>query len=195
MLKATIDGSAVRRAIADLKEVDPKLYTALRSGMRTGLQGPANAIQNGWPASVESPSGMNRLGRAGYAKPSTSVAFTPGFARRGQVSSIIAIKVKIPEGSAGAWIGEMAGMRGDYATGRSRNYSKNGSTTDSKGKPYSHELKGQGKALVEALNQQYGSAVKGGRWGWRKFVNIKSNIQNIGINILEKELSILNRGK
>ena len=193
MLKATVDGRAVADAIAELKEIDSKLYTALRSELRTSLGGPAKAIQSGWPARVDSPSGLNRLGRTSYSPATTSVAFTPGRARRGAVSTLIAITAKIPKNQVGAWIGEMAGLRGNYGSGDSRTYSKNGSSTDSKGRPYKHRLNGQGEALVDALNAKYGSADKGGRWGWRKFVNMKSNIQGIGIGILENYVAKLNR--
>ncbi len=186
MLKATVDGRAIADAIAELKQIDPKLYTALRAELRTGLGGPAKAIQSGWPAKVDSPSGMNRLGRSGYAPATTSVAFTPGRARRGAVSTLIGITAKIPKNQVGAWIGEMAGLRGNYGTGRSREYSKGFGTQ-------SHALNGQGMALVDALNAKYGSADKGGRWGWRKFVNMKSNIQGIGIGILENYVAKLNR--
>lgn len=188
MLKATVDGRAISDAISELKAIDPKLYTALRAELRTSLGGPAKAIQNGWPAKVDSPSGMNRLGRSGYAPVTTSVAFTPGRARRGAVSTLIGITAKIPKNQVGAWIGEMAGLRGNYGTGRSREYTKGFGTQ-------SHALNGQGMALVDALNAKYGSADRGGRWGWRKFVNMKSNIQGIGIGILEKHVAMLNRGK
>ena len=194
MIKAVVDGRAVADAIAELKTIDPKLYTALRSELRTSLGGPAKAIENAWPISVQSPSGMNKLGRTGYAAPTTSVAFTPGRARSGKVSTLIGITAKIPKNQVGAWIGEMAGLRNKFKSGESDIYSKNGSYFDSKGNPYSHKLNGQGQALVQALNAKYGSSTNGGRWGWRKFVNMKSNIQQIGIGILENAVTKLNRG-
>lgn len=188
MLKAVVDGRAIADAIAELKTIDPKLYTALRAELRTSLGGPAKAIESGWPSRVDSPSGMNGLGRSGYSPVTTSVAFTPGRARRGAVSTLIGITAKIPKNKVGAWIGEMAGLRGRYSSGRSREYAKGFGVQ-------SHALNGQGMAMVDALNQKYGSSDRGGRWGWRKFVNMKSNIQGIGINILEKHVAILNRGK
>lgn len=187
MLKAVVDGRAVADAISELKTIDPKLYTALRSELRTGLGGPAKAIENAWPTS--SPlSGMSNNGRTAYQPVSTSVAFTPGRARSGKVSTLIGITAKIPKAKVGGWIGEMAGMRKRYSTGMSRTYSKNFGEQ-------SHTLNGQGEAMVTALNQRYPMSGNGGRFGWRKFVNMKDNLQNLGIGILEKHVSILNRGK
>lgn len=182
-----VDGASVRDAIAELKTIDPKLVTGLRKDMRTGLGGPAKAIENAWPS--QSPlSGMNGRGRTSYQPVSTSVAFTPGVARRGKVSTLLGIKAKIPKSAVGGWIGEMAGMRGRFSSGKTRSYTKNfGEQT--------HTLNGQGEAMVTALNQKYPMSGRGGRWGWRKFVNMKDNIQNIGINILEKHVAILNREK
>lgn len=187
MLKAVVDGRAVADAIAELKTIDPKLYTALRAEMRGKLGGPAKAIENAWPAS--SPlSGMAGNGRTAYQPVSTSVAFTPGRARRGAVSTLIGITAKIPKAGVGGWITEMAGMRRKFGTGMSRSYSKGFGTQ-------SHKLNGQGEAMVTALNQRYPLAGKGGRFGWRKFVNMKDNLQILGIGILEKHVAILNRGK
>lgn len=184
MLKATISGDDVRRAIAELKAIDPNMEKMLKREIRTGLAGPAAAIQNAFPASLDSPSGLNRLQK--YVKPKASVAVTPGIARRGKVSTLIGIRIKMPKGQPNAWIAEMAGLRGDYKDGYSRVYSKNGEREI-------HRLNGQGEAMVQALNQKYGTASKGGRFGWRKFVNMKNNIQNIGIGILEDYVSTLNR--
>ena len=189
MLKATIEGKAVRDAIAQLKEIDPKMEVYLKRDIRSGLSGPAAAIQKAYPGKLVSASGrpmMDLVGPSQYnGNVRTSVSVTPGVARRGRVSTLIAIKLKIPKGSAGAWIAEMAGMRGNYKSGESRTYNKGfGSQT--------HTLNGQGEALVNALNQKYGSAEKGGRFGWRKFVNMKSNIQKNGIGILEDYVSKLN---
>jgi hypothetical protein len=193
MIKAVVDGRAIADAIAELKTIDPKLYTALRAELRTGLGGPAKAVENAWPAS--SPlSGMNNNGRTAYQPIKTSVSFLPGRARGGKVSTLIGITAKVPKERVGGWIGEMAGIRNKYTSGDSRTYSKNGMSADSKGNPYKHKKNGQGEALVQALNQKYGTADRGGRWGWRKFVNMKSNIQSIGINILENTVTKLNRG-
>ncbi len=187
MLKATVDGRAVADAIAELKTIDPKLYTALRAELRTSLGGPARAIENAWP-STSPLSGMSGFGRTAYQPVTTSVAFTPGRARRGAVSTLIGITAKIPKARVGGWIGEMAGMRRKFGTGMSRSYSKSFGTQQ-------HALNGQGEAMVTALNQRYPMSGNGGRFGWRKFVNMKDNLQNLGIGILEKHVAILNRGK
>ena len=111
VVKATVDGSAVRKAIAELKEIDPKLVTALRRDIKNELAGVASGIESAFPEQGEL-SGMNGRGRTSYSKPSAAVAFTPGYGRAGKVSTLIGIKVKIPKNQVGAWIAEMAGMRG-----------------------------------------------------------------------------------
>lgn len=184
MLKATFNGDDIRRAIAELKTIDPNMEKQLKRDIRSGLSGPAAAIERAYPASLDSPSGLNRLQK--YAAPKASVTVTPGAARRGAVSTLVGIRIKIPKGQPNAWIAEMAGMRGNYGGGYSRKYTRNG-------EPDMHRLNGQGEAMVQALNQKYGTADKGGRFGWRKFVNMKRNIQNIGINILDDYVSKLNR--
>ena len=184
MLKATFNGDDVRRAIADLKEIDPKMEIFLKREIRSGLAQPAAAIQKAWPIELEHPSGLNRLQK--YVAPKATVSVTPGIARRGRVSTLVGIRVKMPKGQPNAWIAEMAGLRGDYKSSYSREYTRNGERD-------MHRLNGQGDAMVQALNQKYGSASKGGRFGWRKFVNMKGNIQNIGLNILEDYVSKLNR--
>lgn len=184
MIKATFNGDDIRRAIAELKEIDPNMEKQLKRDIRSGLSGPAAAIQNAFPTSLDSPSGLNRLGK--YVAPKASVSVTPGAARRGKVSTLVGIRLKMPTGQPNAWIAEMAGLRGKYRDGYSRKYTKNG-------EPEMHRLRGQGEALVQALNQKYGTADKGGRFGWRKFVNMKNNIQHIGLNILEDYVSKLNR--
>ncbi len=45
VVRATVDGSAVRRAIAELKEIDPKLVTALRRDIKSELSGVASGIE------------------------------------------------------------------------------------------------------------------------------------------------------
>ena len=185
MLKATVNGDDVRRAIAELKEIDPKMGLYLQREIKSRLSGPAKAVENGWP--VSSPlSGMAGTNRFSYAKPRAAVSFTPGVARRGKTSTLIGIRVKMEKDRVGAWVSEMAGLRSNFKSGRSREYSKGFGVQ-------SHDLNGQGEAMVNALNQRYGSSDKGGRFGWRKFFNMKSNIQNIGIGILEDYVAKLNR--
>ena len=191
MIKATFNGDDVRRAIAELKEIDPKMEIYLKREIRSGLSGPASAIEGAWPVSAPLSGFGASATTKSYQKPRATVSVTPGRARPGRVSSLIAIKIVLPKTSskevvAGAWIAEMAGLRRDYKDGYSRGYTRNFG-------PARHRLNGQGEAMVQALNQRYGRADNGGRFGWRKFVNMKNNIQNIGINILEDYVSKLNR--
>jgi hypothetical protein len=184
-----VDGSAVREAITQLKEIDPKLYTALRRDIRNELAGLASGIEGSYPAEGEL-SGMNGRGRTSYAKPSASVMFAPGVARRGRVSTLIGIRVKVPSAQVGARIAELAGMRGIVQmSGQSRTY------TGPLGEPKSHRLNGQGAYLIDRLNRRSPLAGRGGRYGWKYFVSQKDEVREKGIRILERAVQVLNMEK
>ena len=187
VVKATVDGSAVRQAIAELKEIDPKLFTALKKDLRSSMAGAASDVQNAWP-NTSPLSGMANGSRTGYSKPGTSFSFTPGRPRRGGVSSLMAIRIKIPKNNVGAWIGEMAGLRNNFRSDWSREYVKMGT-------PMQHKLRGQGQAMVRVLNSRFGSSINGGRWGWKKFVTIKKDIRKTGLEILENAVEKMNRSQ
>jgi len=189
VVKMTVDGSAVREAIAQLKEIDPKLYTALRRDMRNELSGLASGIQSAFPAEGEL-SGLNFRGRTSYLKPTASVMFTPGVARRGRVSTLIGIRVKVPSAQVGARIAELAGMRGVVQmSGDSRTY------TGQLGEAKSHRLNGQGAYLIDRLNRRSPLAGRGGRYGWKYFVSQKNEVRNKGIEILRRAVADMNRSK
>lgn len=185
----TVDGSTVREAIAQLKEIDPKLYTALRRDMRNEFSGLASGIEASFPAEGEL-SGLNFRGRTSYAKPKASVMFTPGVARRGRVSTLIGIRVKVPSSQVGARIAELAGMRGVVQmSGESRTY------TGPLGEPKNHRLNGQGAYLIDRLDRRSPLAGRGGRYGWKYFVSQKNEIRYKGIQILERAVEVLNMEK
>ena len=189
VVKVTVDGAAVREAIAQIKEIDPKLYTALRRDIRSELSGLASGIEASYPAQGEL-SGLNGRGRTSYAKPSASVMFTPGVARRGRVSTLIGIRVKVPSSQVGARIAELAGMRGVVQmSGQSRTY------TGPLGEPKSHRLNGQGAYLIDRLNRRSPLAGRGGRYGWKYFVSQKNDVREKGIRILERAVQVLNMEK
>lgn len=189
VVKATVDGSAVRRAIAELKEIDPKLVTALRRDIKSELSGVASGIESAFPNSGEL-SGLNGRGRTSYSKPSASVAFLPGYGRAGKASTLIGIKVKIAKDQIGAWISELAGMRGIVRIGgQSRTY--RGPLGENK----SHRLNGQGAYLIDRLNRRSPMPGRGGRYGWKYFLSQKDDVRSRGIRILERAVSALNLEK
>lgn len=185
----TVDGSAVRDAIAQLKEIDPKLYTALRRDMRNELSGLASGIESAFPPQGEL-SGMNGRGRTSYAKPRAVVMFTPGVARRGRVSTLIGIRLKVPQSQVGARIAELAGMRGVVQmSGESRPYK------GPLGEPKTHRLNGQGAYLIDRLDRRSQLAGRGGRYGWKYFLSQKADVRERGIRILERAIAALNLEK
>jgi hypothetical protein len=189
VVKATVDGSAVRRAIAELKEIDPKLVTALRRDIKTELGGVASGIEAAFPNQGEL-SGMNGRGRTAYMKPKATVAFTPGYGRAGKVSTLIGIKVKIPKEAVGAWIAEMAGMRGVARIG---GYAR--SYRGPLGEYKTHRLMGQGAYLIDRLNRRSPMAGRGGRYGWKYFNGHKDDVRRRGMKILDRAVSVLNLEK
>lgn len=189
VVRATVDGSAVRRAIAELKEIDPKLVTALRRDIKSELSGVASGIEASFPAEGEL-SGFNGMGRTSYKKPTAAVAFLPGYARSGKASTLIGIKVKIAKDQVGAWISEMAGMRGIVRVGgQSRSY------RGSLGEPKSHRLNGQGAYMIDRLNRRSPMPGRGGRYGWKYFISQKDDVRERGIRILERAVTALNLEK
>lgn len=189
VVTATVDGSAVRKAIAELKEIDPKLVSALRRNIKAELNGVASGIESAFPNEGEL-SGLNGRGRTAYSKPSAAVAFLPGYGRAGKASTLIGIKVKIGKDAVGAWISEMAGMRGIARIGgQSRTY--RGPLGENK----SHRLNGQGAYLIDRLNRRSPMAGRGGRYGWKYFLSQKDDVRTRGIRILEQAVSALNLEK
>lgn len=185
VVKAVVDGADIKAALAELKTIDPALKSALTKELRSSMVGAASEVKSAWPT-ITPLSGMGHNGRTSYAQPGAGFSFTPGRARGGGVSSLMAIRIKIPKNSVGSWIGEMAGLRGKYGSDWSKPYNKNGEIMQ-------HRLRGQGQYMVRALNARYGSSANGGRWGWKKFVGIKDNLRNVGMGILEKHVERLNR--
>ena len=189
VVKATVDGSAVRRAIAELKEIDPKLVSALRRDIKSELSGVASGIEAAFPSEGEL-SGMNGRGRTSYLKPKASVAFLPGYGRAGKASTLIGIKVKIAKDQVGAWISEMAGMRGVARVGgQSRSY------RGQLGETKSHRLNGQGAYMIDRLNRRSPMGGRGGRYGWKYFLSQKDDVRVRGIRILERAVTALNLEK
>ena len=189
VVKATVDGDAVRRAIAELKEIDPKLVTALRRDIKSELSGVASGIESAFPIMGEL-SGLNGQGRTSYAKPRAAVAFLPGYARKGKASTLIGIKLKIPKDQIGAWLSELAGMRGIARIGgQSRTY--RGPLGENK----SHRLNGQGAYLIDRLNRRSAMVGRGGRYGWKYFNSQKDDVRVRGIRVLERAVAALNLEK
>ena len=182
VVKATVDGSAVRAAIAELKSIDPKLVTALRRDIKSDLSGLASGIEASWPSEGEL-SGLNGNGRTSYQKPKVSVSISTGV----KAKTLVAIKAVIPTNKVGAKIAEMAGMRGVVRIGgQSRTY------RGPLGEPKSHRLNGQGAYLIDRLNRLSPLAGRGGRYGWRYFSSQKDDVRRRGIQILERVVTALN---
>ena len=186
MIEPMIQGADIRAALADLKEVEPKLYNSLRKDLRSAMGGLASRVQGAFPPAAQL-SGFNHLGRTAYEAPKASATFTPGRSRRGGTTSLMGIRVKIPAARVGAWLSEMAGMRGVARVGgQSRGYTKNGAAAV-------HRLNGQGAYMIDRLNRRTPMKGRGGRYGWAEFVQGKAEVRTKGLMILENAVGELNR--
>lgn len=185
VVKATVDGSAVREAIAELKLIDPKLFNGLKKDIRADLSGLASGIERAFPEEGEL-SGLRYRGRTSYRKPRITISVTPGRTSR----TIVAIKAIIPSNQVGAKIAEMAGMRGIVKIGgQSRGYK------GELGQPKSHRLNGQGAYLIDRLNRRSPLAGRGGRYGWSYFNSQKNDVRDKGERILNRIVTQLNLEK
>lgn len=189
VVNATVQGADVRAAIAEMKQIDTKLFTKLKKDLKSEVDGVASDLHARFPSSGEL-SGLNYNGRTSYEKPGKArVAFTPGFARSGRLSSLFSIKLKMPE-TVGAWISEMAGMRGIVRIGSmSRQY------RGPLGEPKQHRLNGQGAYLIDRLDRRTPMKGRGGRYGWAYFVTKKNELHLKGIEIMNRAIDELNRGR
>lgn len=192
-VKVVVDGAAVREAIAELKKIEPALQRALRRDLKSSLTGLAAGVGNAFPAQGEL-SGLNYSGRTRYEKPRASASFTPGVARRGKTSTLFGIRVKGTKTAVGAWLAEMAGMRGvSVSGGLTRTYSKYGSPVSAAGKPYQHRKANQGAFLIDRLDRRTPMKGRGGRYGWAYFSKRKGPFREKGLKVLNKAVDALNR--
>ena len=183
--KFTVDGSSVREAIAELKQIDTKIFNGLKKDIRGELSGLASGISAAWPQEGEL-SGLNGRGRTSYAKPRVSISITPGKSAR----TLVSIKAVIPSNQVGAKIAELAGMRGEVRVGgQSRAYA------GILGEKKTHRLNGQGAYLIDRLNRRSPLAGRGGRYGWKYFVSQKSEVRAKGERILNRIVDALNLEK
>jgi len=143
MLKPEIDATAIKELRAELKRLEPGLERKLGTDTKKALTPYANRIQGFIPQSAPL-SGMMHGGRTKYSPARVKVAtrFGSGWGKPFALFSA--------EGAAGAnaaaKITEFAGTRGDYKSGMSKSYYKNG-------KKVSHRLNGQGRAMVRGLER------------------------------------------
>lgn len=181
-------GDEIRIAMNTLKEIEPKLLSSLKRDLKSSLQPYAAKTAGAFPS--EAPlSGMNGRGRTRYVQPKASVSLTPGVARRGKVTSLLSIKLKTDDRAAGAWLAEMAGMRGKVRfTGFSREFRRLGTAAR-------YRLAGQGGHMINNLNKKFPSKGNGGRFGWQYFSSVKDDIQRLGKDKIENFIEAFNRSK
>lgn len=160
MLSFVVKGDDIRRTIATLKEVDPKLVTALRKDMRSDIKPYAEQVKQAEPKAVDVPSGfLGPRNETRWTPSKATVSFTPGKRRKARSgeSALVSIMMNPVESKArGSYIMELAGTR------------TSGSTP-------------QGKHLISFLKGRFtNNNPKGGRFFWQKFYSMKPQLFALG---------------
>jgi hypothetical protein len=170
MLNATIDGESVRRAIAELKAVEPGALSALKKDLTSQLSNLSQNIVSDIP--VEAPlSGMaesKNYGRLRWGQvQKAKIGLTPGRSRRGGMKALVSIRVTMNP-DAGYQMAELAGSR-------------------TKG------YQASGKMMIQKLNERFPWKGKAGRFAFRKFREVRPEVIVIATRILNEYLEQVNR--
>jgi hypothetical protein len=122
VIRPEVDANAIKRLVAELKEIDPGLARQLGKDLKSALSPFASAIQQEMPS--ESPlSGMAHSGRTGWSPAIVKVSATPG---AGWGRSIARIVIEGKPNPAGLKIAEFAGSSNyTKSTGPGRAFNRN----------------------------------------------------------------------
>lgn len=184
MLKPTIDQTAIRGLMKELRQVDPDLAKALGKETKTALMPIANRIQP-WIPNTSPLSGMNHNGRTRYTQAKVKVSVTPG---AGWGKAFAAFTAEgASSANAAAKIVEFAGTKGSYSSGQSREYTKNGKTVR-------HRLNGQGSAMVRGLESSPRAMHprKEGRYFFQGYKANKAGMLNMVQGIIDNFIEAAN---
>lgn len=167
MLKPTVDGASVRRAISLLKDLDVNAQKNLAKEMRGALGTYAQTIAHDVPTTAPL-SGMGRdLGRLRWGqvrKP--TVSLTPGKSRGG-MKALVSIRINVnPE--AGYKMAELAGSKMRITQKR-------------------------GEIMIRRLEERFPYKGKAGRFAFKRFRSVRPEIIEEAIKIFDKYFEIVNR--
>jgi hypothetical protein len=166
VIRAEIDANAIKRLVAELKDIDPKLARQLGKDLKSDLLPFASAIQREMPS--ESPlSGMAHSGRTGWSPAIVKVSATPG---AGWGRSIARIVIEGKPRPAALKIAEFAG---------SSSYTKS---------------TGPGQSFVDALERK-NPLVKGrgGRFGFATYYKKQPEMLRIIEKVIDRFVKLTNK--
>jgi hypothetical protein len=166
VIRPEVDANAIKRLVAELKEIDPGLARQLGKDLKSDLSKFASDIQNEMPP--ESPlSGMAHSGRTGWSPAIVKISATPG---AGWGRSIARVVIEGRPRPAALKIAEFAG---------SSRYTKS---------------TGPGRAFVENLEQKYPLVKgRGGRFGFRAYYQKQPEMLAIIEKVIDRFVKLTNK--
>lgn len=167
MIRPEVDANAIKRLVAELKEIDPGLARQLGKDLKSDLLPFASAIQSEMPS--ESPlSGMVHNGRTGWSPAIVKISATPG---AGWGRSIARIVIEGKPNPAMLKIAEFAG---------SANYTKS---------------TGPGRSLIRNLDKAGYPLVKGrgGRFGFAAYYRKQPEMLAIIEKVIDNFVKLTNK--
>jgi hypothetical protein len=171
VIRAEIDANAIKRLVAELKDIDPKLARQLGKDLKSDLLPFASAIQREMPS--ESPlSGMINNGRTGWSPAIVKVSATPG---AGWGRSIARIVIEGKPRPAALKIAEFAG---------SSSYTKSTGPGQSLSKNLDNPPGRTGYPLVKG---------KGGRFGFANYYKKQPEMLQIIQKVIDRFVKLTNK--
>ncbi len=171
----------VQDTIRILKTVEPELLKQARKDLRVAAEPMAANIRDYIPNQAPL-RGMRHNGRTSWQPNNIKVSIKTDFSKRAFTREQPLVKVVVGGkkgmvGTAGLQIADMAGRANKVRTsGRTRQYDRMGSSR-------THRINGQGKAMIEYLNGNWGRA---SRFVWRAAELHRSKVQTSVIGTLDK---------
>jgi hypothetical protein len=167
VIRAEVDANAIKRLVAELKEINPALARQLGKDLKSELNPFASSIQREMP--TESPlSGMAHGGRTGWSPAIVKVSATPG---AGWGKSIARIVIEGKPNPAMLKIAEFAG---------SSNYTK----STGPGRSLSRNLDRAGYPLVKG---------RGGRFGFAAYYRKQPEMLQIIQKVIDRFVNMTNK--
>lgn len=173
-----VDQGDLTRAMRELKTLDKKSVTALRAGLRVGLQPYVAQIQAAVPK--EAPlSGMQRTRKGNAVRGRTRwrginkpvIKFLPGRSRRSG-TNLLMITVTGGKRGLGFDYVELAGIRSRPGAKTSRPYTRRvrgGGVT----REMTHRVTGQGDHFISMLEERKPIKGKAGRYAYDEFIKMR----------------------
>ncbi len=176
----------VDQTIATLRLVEGTIVTAARRDLKNAAEPVATNIMS-WIPDSPPLSGMRHTGRTSWDRSNIKATVRTNFSKRAARNeySIVSIWVggkKGTKGAAGLQIADMAGKRNQTSRGQTREYQR-------RGRPQTHAINGQGRALIDNLGSRYASP---SRFVWRGAMSQLPKIRSDVLVILEKVSAELN---